>query len=122
MTDVARLTWKDPAWFVTFTGWATDELATLGFEVTGEPQQTHVRPWSTVVRIPTDRGPFWAKAMRPSTSHEARLLPAMGGIGKAAAWARALDGLDTSEMEGHGDAPALWLTDFAELLDAGVDR
>jgi hypothetical protein len=41
---------------------------------------------------------------------------------QAAAWARALDGLDPSEMEGHGDAPALWLTDFAELLDAGVDR
>ena len=35
---------------------------------------------------------------------------------------RALDGLDPSEMEGHGHAPALWLTDFAELLDAGVDR
>jgi hypothetical protein len=82
MTDVARPTWKDPDWFVAFTGWATDELATLGFEVTGAPEQTHVRPWSTVVRIPTDRGPFWAKAMRPSTSHEARLLPAMGGIGK----------------------------------------
>ena len=81
MTDVARPTWKDPAWFIAFTGWATDELATLGFEVTGAPEQTHVRPWSTVVRIPTDRGPFWAKAMRPSTSHEARLLPAMGGWG-----------------------------------------
>jgi hypothetical protein len=46
----------------------------------------------------------------------------LGHIGKAAAWARAIDGLDPSEMEGHGDAPALWLTDFAELLDAGVDR
>ena len=40
----------------------------------------------------------------------------VGRIGKAAAWAKALDGLDPAEMDGHGDAPALWLTDLAERI------
>src|SRR5690349_14288781 len=74
MTGDGRPSWTDPTWLSRFTGWATDELA-------GAPEQTHVRPWSTVVRIPTDRGRMWAKAMRPSTAHEARLLPALAGWG-----------------------------------------
>ena len=41
----------------------------------------------------------------------------LGRIGKAAAWDRALAGLDPPEMDGHGDAPAGWLMDFVERLD-----
>jgi hypothetical protein len=41
----------------------------------------------------------------------------LGRIGKAAAWDRALAGLDPSEMDGHGDAPAGWLMDLVERLD-----
>lgn len=33
-----------------------------------------MRPWSTVLRIPTDAGPVWCKALGPGTAHEARLL------------------------------------------------
>lgn len=40
-----------------------------------------MRPWSTVLRIPTARGPVWAKATRPGTAHEARLLAAFGAWG-----------------------------------------
>jgi hypothetical protein len=40
----------------------------------------------------------------------------VGRIGKAAAWAKALSGLDPSDMDGHGDAPALWLTDLVERV------
>ena len=36
-------------------------------------------------------------------------------IGKAAAWARALDGV--ADMDGHGDAPAMWLVDLVEAID-----
>ena len=35
-----------------------------------------MRPWSTVLRIPTDAGPVWCKALGPGTAHEARLLAA----------------------------------------------
>jgi hypothetical protein len=41
----------------------------------------------------------------------------LGRIGKAAAWARALDGLEPERMAGHGDSPALWLADLVERLD-----
>ena len=42
----------------------------------------------------------------------------LGRIGKAAAWARALGGLEPPDMGGHGDAPAMWLVDLVERLDA----
>jgi aminoglycoside/choline kinase family phosphotransferase len=40
----------------------------------------------------------------------------LGRIGKAAAWARALDGLDPADMAGHGGAPALWLADLVDRV------
>jgi hypothetical protein len=41
----------------------------------------------------------------------------LGRIGKAAAWDRALMGLETAEMDGHGDAPAAWLMDLDQHLE-----
>jgi hypothetical protein len=42
--------------------------------VTGELTQPHVRPWSTVLRVPTPDGDVWFKAGRPAFAHEARVL------------------------------------------------
>jgi hypothetical protein len=53
---------------------------------------------------------------RPALEEVLELVLDVGRIGKAGAWARALGGLDQSEMEGHGDAPALWLTDLIERI------
>lgn len=39
----------------------------------GEPDQFHVRPWSTVVRIPTSRGDVYLKAVPSHLAHEIRL-------------------------------------------------
>jgi hypothetical protein len=41
----------------------------------------------------------------------------LGRIGKAAAWDRALSGLESDHMDGFGDAPAGWLMDLVERLD-----
>jgi hypothetical protein len=41
----------------------------------------------------------------------------LGRIGKAAAWDRALRGLEPDQMGGFGDAPAGWLLDLVERLD-----
>ena len=41
----------------------------------------------------------------------------LGRIGKAAAWARALAGVDPAAMGEFGDAPAMWLVDLVERLD-----
>jgi Ser/Thr protein kinase RdoA (MazF antagonist) len=55
----------------------------------------------------------------PRSALEAALGLALdlGRIGKAAAWQRALDGLDPAEMGEHAGAPALWLADLVERLD-----
>ena len=53
---------------------------------------------------------------RPALEEVLELALDLGRVGKAGAWARALGGLDPSEMGGHGDAPALWLTDLIERI------
>jgi Phosphotransferase enzyme family len=43
-------------------------------EVTGEIVQPHVRPWSTVLRVPTPDGPVWFKAAREAFAFEPAVL------------------------------------------------
>lgn len=72
MTEV----WTDPAWRRSIEVWATEQLAARGHTISGPIAQPHARPWSTALRIPTDAGIIWAKAARPGTAHEVRLLQA----------------------------------------------
>ncbi len=74
MTRDSRSCWTDPAWRAEILAWATDRLVALGRRVEGPAEQPHVRPWSTVFRIPTDVGPVWCKAPGPAMAHEAALL------------------------------------------------
>jgi phosphotransferase family enzyme len=60
-----RLAWRGPALL-----WAERAIAAAGREVTGKPQQFHIRSWSTVLRIPTDRGVVYFKAIWPPQRHE----------------------------------------------------
>jgi Phosphotransferase enzyme family len=66
--------WTDPTWLAGIVAWAGDRIAAQGYSIVGPVEQPHVRPWSTVLRIPTDRGTVWCKAAGPGTAHEARLL------------------------------------------------
>jgi hypothetical protein len=68
--------WADPTWRRAIETWAAEQLAAAGRVRTGPVTQPHVRPWSSVLRIPTAAGPVWCKAARPGTAHEASLLPA----------------------------------------------
>ena len=54
--------------------WINEQLAVLGIEVVGGIDQPHVRPWATVLRVPTSRGDAFFKANVPSLSHEASLV------------------------------------------------
>ena len=54
---------------------------------------------------------------RPALAEVLERALDLGRIGKAAAWARALHGVDPAAMDGHGDAPAMWLVDLVERLD-----
>ena len=67
-------TWLDPDWLAGALAWADAELAARGRTRVGPPEQPHVRPWSTALRLPTDGGPFWFKASGPGPAHEGPLL------------------------------------------------
>ena len=68
--------WADPAWRAAIEAWVRAELEATGRSVTGPIEQPHSRPWSTTLRVPTDRGAVWAKASGAGTAHEGPLLQA----------------------------------------------
>jgi len=73
--------WRRPAWRARALRWAERRLAERAIHLTGEPEQFHVRWWSTIIRLPTDRGTLFFKAVSPPLRFEAGLTAAL------AAWA-----------------------------------
>lgn len=69
--------WRDPEWLAGAHGWIDERLAELGLTRTGHSDQPHVRPWATVLRVPTNRGVVWFKANDESLRHEAAVVEAM---------------------------------------------
>ena len=65
--------WASPAWRAAAVTWIDERLAAAGLRRTGDVEQPHVRPWSTVLRAPTTAGPVWMKAGGPGTAFEAGL-------------------------------------------------
>jgi Phosphotransferase enzyme family len=66
--------WADARWLADVEGWLDRRFAELGFERTGAVEQPHVRPWSTVLRVPTTGGDVWFKANIPPLAYEAAVL------------------------------------------------
>jgi hypothetical protein len=50
--------------------WITAQVAAAGARMTGPIEEVHRRPWSTVLRVPTDRGPVFFKASSPALGRE----------------------------------------------------
>jgi hypothetical protein len=71
-------TWTDPGWRAAAIGWAVDELGRAGLRLDGEPEQSHVYPWSTAIRLPVNGGAVWLKSVAPGSSHEPPLSAALG--------------------------------------------
>jgi hypothetical protein len=71
-------TWRDPGWRDGALAWATERLAEHGREPSGRPDQGHVRPWSTVIRIPLDDGDVWLKSVGTGSAQEPVLAEALG--------------------------------------------
>jgi hypothetical protein len=127
--------WTDPDWVASIVAWSCDRLADLGRSVVGPVEQPHVRPWSTALRIPTDRGVVWCKAARRATGHEGALLEAFAtwdvrevlaplAVDRARAWLLLPDGgttLRQTRPDGHGDRDlAAWEAILAAY--AGIQR
>ena len=68
------LRWEDPSWLAGAHEWVEGELLRLGLHRTGEIEQPHVYPWSTVLRVPTSDGDVWFKANEDVLRHEAALV------------------------------------------------
>ena len=66
--------WTDPGWIAGVEGWLDQQLDELGLELSGAVEQPHVRPWSTVLRVPTTRGVVWFKANIPLLAYEAAVV------------------------------------------------
>jgi hypothetical protein len=78
--------WLDPSWHAAALDWVDGQLAALGQTRTGEPEQPHVRPWATALRIPTDSGPVWLKASAEGTAYEHGLLQVLADVVPELLW------------------------------------
>jgi hypothetical protein len=72
--------WSSPAWREAAVRWIDERLAAAGRRRTGEVEQPHVRPWSTVLRVATTGGVVWMKAGGPGTAFEAGLYEVLARV------------------------------------------
>ncbi|TFV86130.1 phosphotransferase [Blastococcus sp. CT_GayMR16] len=77
-TTTGISTWQDPAWRDDALAWAVEQLRLRGKALSGEAEQPHVYPWSTVFRLPVDGGAVWLKSVGPGSAHEPPLATALG--------------------------------------------
>lgn len=69
------ISFTDPVWLAEVRAWIGSQVT-----IAGEIEQPHVRPWSTVLRVPTTDGVAWFKAPREAFAFEARLLDRLGPL------------------------------------------
>ena len=62
--------WSSAEWREEAVAWIDSSLAAAGLERSSEVEQPHLRPWATVLRVPTAGGPVWMKAAGPGTAFE----------------------------------------------------
>jgi hypothetical protein len=72
-----QLPWAQPGWFAQAHTWIDTQLDRLGIVLSGPIEQPHVRPWSTVLSVPTSAGTLYFKATAPLLEHEPPLTQAL---------------------------------------------
>lgn len=72
------LRWSDPAWLSEAETWIRNALTRIGVAPSGPIMQSHVRPWSTALRVPVAGGDLWFKANMPSLEYEAAVVDILG--------------------------------------------
>ena len=71
------MVWRRPTWRARALRWAERRLTERDIAIVGPPDQVHVRTWATVIRLPTDRGAIFFKAVWRPLRFEAALTAAM---------------------------------------------
>ncbi len=72
--------WATAAWRELAVSWLDEQLAAIGSRRTGEVEQPHLRPWATVLKVPTASGTVWFKACGPATAFEVGLYELIGKV------------------------------------------
>jgi hypothetical protein len=72
--------WSTAEWRASAVAWIDRRLAAAGIVRTGEVDQSRVRPWSTVLRVPTSAGTVWFKAAGAATAFEAGVVPLLARV------------------------------------------
>jgi hypothetical protein len=67
------LLWEEPEWQARARAWIRSSLDQNELELTGVIEQPHIRPWSTVMTVPTERGIYFFKASASAFAHETAL-------------------------------------------------
>lgn len=76
-TNTSRPPWTQSDWFSRVSAWIYKELEHMDLGVTGPIKQVHVRPWSTVLHVPTIEGAVYCKASAEVLSHEPGLTKSL---------------------------------------------
>jgi hypothetical protein len=64
--------WSSESWLARAIAWVDERLAEAGLARTGEVEQRSLRPWASVLRVPSSAGPIWLKATGPQARFEVR--------------------------------------------------
>jgi hypothetical protein len=78
--SVGVVDWQSDEWRDRVVSWVDDRLAGTGRVRAGPVTQPHLRPWATVLKVPTDRGSVWLKAAGPGTAFEAGLYELLDAV------------------------------------------
>ncbi|HSA99523.1 MAG TPA: phosphotransferase, partial [Anaerolineales bacterium] len=79
MASELKLRWQNPAWQKQAHDWIRAETARQAIQITGEIEQPHMYPWSTVLRVPTNVGTLFFKATAAETVYESALTERLAG-------------------------------------------
>lgn len=69
--------WRRRTWRARAIAWIQRRLRERDLASAGQIEQIHVRDWSTVLRVPTDRGVVYFKATWPPQRYEAAVTSAL---------------------------------------------
>ncbi|NJN43466.1 MAG: phosphotransferase [Anaerolineae bacterium] len=121
MSTSQPLLWTQPGWVAEAQAWITTELNHQNIHVSGEFDQFHIRPWSTLFRIPSSQGDVYFKAVVPALAYEAALtqilskyqpepMPRLLAVDTARGWLLMADGgKRLRETFAGGENRHLWM-------------
>jgi len=79
MSTQPQILWRDPTWQKEAHEWIHAEAQRHSILISGEIEQPHVYPWSTVLRVPTNEGTLFFKATAAETVYESALTQKLTG-------------------------------------------